>query len=195
MKHPDEDNLALLAGGETGTLHRFFLDRHVRDCEECQEKVADFQDLRRHLAEAELPDMNWSFLEKEMGANIRLGLEAGACVRDTHVSRNWLPNTWAPKMWSPRFAVVCASLLMVVGASVFFTDAGLHRLNVAEAGTSVLEPTRSGIELRKGGESFAFVGRQGARMDETVSAQGAIEMRNINDETGSVTINRIYVQQ
>src|ERR1700678_4105091 len=89
MKHPAENDLALLAGGETGRIQRFFFDRHVRNCEDCQEKVAGFHDLRRELTEAELPDLNWNFLAMEMRANIRLGLEAGACVRTTRISGNW----------------------------------------------------------------------------------------------------------
>src|SRR5580700_10458291 len=85
MKHPGEYNLALLAGGEAGAFHRFRLDRHVRNCEDCTEKVAEFQALRKHLNRTEFPDLNWSSLAEEMRANIHVGLEAGACVRDTHV--------------------------------------------------------------------------------------------------------------
>jgi hypothetical protein len=58
-----------------------------------------------------------------------------------------------------------------------------------------LQPTGSGIELRKGTDSFTFLGRQGVRTDETVSAQGVIQARYINGETGSITINNVYLQQ
>jgi hypothetical protein len=186
MKHPDESGLALLAGGETGRIHRFFLERHLRNCENCQDKVAQFHDLRSQLAEVESPEVSWNFLAAEMRANIRLGLEAGACVRTTHVS----------KSWTPRLAVAFTGLLVLVGASFFLTDAKLqHPGNVVEAATPVLQPTGSGIELRKGRDSFTFLGRQGVRTDQTVSAQGVIQARYINGETGSVTINNVYLQQ
>jgi hypothetical protein len=186
MTHPDEHGLALLAGGETGRIHRFFLERHLRNCENCQDKVAAFHELRGQLAEVELPDMNWNFLAAEMRANIRLGLEAGACVRTTKVS----------KSWSPRLTVAYASLLLVIGASVLLTDARLrHPVNVAEAATPVLQPTGSGIELRNGSDSFSFLDDKGTRTDQTVSAQGVIQARYVNGDTGSVTINNVYLQQ
>ena len=188
MKHPSEYRLALLAGGETGAFLRFRLDRHVRNCEDCQETVAEFQALRKHLADTEFPDLNWNSLAAEMRANIHVGLEAGACVRDTHVAKNW----------TPQFAVAFASLVVLVGAGFFLTGipgARLHRMTVSEAAAPVLQPTASGIEMRKGTDSFAFLDRTGVRTDQTVNAQGAIEARYINDETGSVTITNVLLQQ
>ena len=187
MRHPDENGLALLAGGETGRIHRFFLEWHLRNCENCQDSLAEFHDLRGQLAEVDAPDVDWNFLAAEMRANIRLGLEAGACVRTAHAS----------KSWSPRLTVAFASLLLLVGASFFLTDSSLlrHSGNVAEAATPVLQPTGSGIELRKGTDSFTFLDQQGVRTDQTVNAQGVIEARYINGDTGSVTINNVYLQQ
>jgi hypothetical protein len=194
MKHPGEYNLALLAGGEIGAFHRFRLDRHVRNCEDCQEKVAEFQALRKHLSDTDFLDLNsnalnWNSLAAEMRANIHVGLEAGACVRKTHIVKNW----------TPQFALAFASLLVLVGAGFFLTDAGLHRMPVAEGAAPVLQPTASGIELRKGTASFAFLDNTGVRTDQTVNAQGAIEARYINsgtgDETGSVTITNVLLQQ
>jgi len=182
IKHPGENELALLSGGETGRVQRFFVERHVRGCADCQEKVAEFHDLRRDLAEIDLPDLNWNFLAMEMRANIRVGLEAGACVRTARLSGSWYP----------RFTAAIASLLVLVGLSLFFSDSGLHRV---EPAASVLQPAGAGIELSKGTESFSFPGRQGVLADRTVSAQGAIEERYINGETGSVTINSVYLQQ
>jgi hypothetical protein len=189
MKHPGENDLALLAGGETGRIQRFFLDRHVRNCEDCQQKVAGFLDLRTALMETELPDLNWNFLAMEMRANIRLGLEAGACVRTTHLSR----------AWGPRLAVAAATLLVLVGTGFlgmrqFLTGPQPYQAPVTDMAGAVLQPTGSGIELRKGSDSFSLVDHQGVRADQTVIAQGQIQARYINHETGSVTINNVYLQ-
>jgi hypothetical protein len=184
IKHPGENDLALLAGGETGHIRRFFFERHVRSCPDCHEKVAEYHDLRRELADMDMPDLNWNYLAMEMRANIRVGLEAGACVRTTRVSTSW----------GPRLAAAIATLLVLVGASFFFTDSGLHRAEYrTEPPASVLQATSSGIELRKGAASFSILDHQGVRADQTVSAQGVIEARYI--ETGSVTINNVYMQQ
>jgi hypothetical protein len=182
IKHPGDNDLALLAGGDAGRIQRFFFERHLRGCADCQEKVAAFHDLRRELAEADLPDLNWNFLAMEMRANIRVGLEAGACVRTaTRISGSWYP----------RLTVAMASVLVLVGVSFFFTDSGVHR---AEPPAPVLQPTSSGIELSKGAAaSFSFLDHQRVRADQTVSTQGVMEARYI--ETGAVTINNVYMPQ
>jgi hypothetical protein len=180
IKHPGENDLALLAGGESGRIRRFFSEWHVRNCADCQEKVAVFHDLRRELAETDLPDLNWKFLAAEMRANIRLGLEAGACVRPARVAASWYP----------RLTAAFVTLLVLVGLGLFFASPGLHR---AEPAASVLQATTSGIELRAGTASFGLVDVKGVRADQTVSAKGAIQALYI--ETGSVTINNVYMQQ
>src|SRR5580658_7038084 len=134
MNHPRENDLALLAGGEAGRIRQFFLDRHVQTCADCQEKIAEYRDLRARLADVELPDLNWNFLAADMRANIRLGLEAGACVRSTHVF----------KRWNLRPAIALASLLLLVVAGEFLRDARPHRLAAGfDAGTPVLRSTGS----------------------------------------------------
>ncbi len=185
MTHPDEQDLALLAGGEIGVVHRFFLDRHLRNCEVCQEKVEAFRHVRERLAAAEMPDLNWNFLALEMRANIRVGLEAGACVR----------TPAAASVWSPRLTVALASMLLVAGASFLATESAPHRARAPETAVAVLQATGSGIELSQGKDSFALMDRQGIRADQTVNAQGAIERRTVNGETGSVTITNVYLQQ
>ncbi len=131
MKHPGEDNLALLAGGETGRFHRFLLDRHVRDCEDCQEKVAEFQDSAQASGRGGTSGYELEFSGGGDARQYPPGPRSGgmrprySCIEEL-----------AAEHWRRVRGCVCASLLMLVGASVFFTDAGLHRLNVAEAATS-----------------------------------------------------------
>jgi hypothetical protein len=185
MNHPRENDLALLAGGEAGRFQRLLLDRHVRMCADCQEKIAEFQALRSGLGDLELPDLNWNFLAADMRANIRLGLEAGACVRTTHVFRRW----------SPRLGVVFASLVLLVFSGFFLRDMRLlHNPPAADAATPVLQSTGSGVEFRTGGKSLTLLNRNRNAANQTVSARGDIGTRYIDSETGSVTINNVYLQ-
>jgi hypothetical protein len=184
MNHPRENDLALLAGGEAGRIRRFLLDRHVRTCADCRETVAEYREFRAGLADIELPDLNWNFLAADMRANIRLGLEAGACVRSTHVF----------KRWNFRPAIALASLLLLVVAGEFLRDARPHRPAGFDTGTPVLRSTGSGVELRTGANSLTLLSRHGDAVDQTVSAQGDIGARYIDGETGSVTINNVYLQ-
>jgi hypothetical protein len=186
MTHPRENDLALLAGGEAGRMRRFLLDRHVRTCADCQETVAEYRELRTVLAGVETPDLNWNFLAADMRANIRLGLEAGACVRTPAIFRRW----------NLRPAIALASLLLLVVAGEFLRDARPHRLAAGlDTATPVLQSTGSGIEIRTGADSLTLLNHHGdAVVNQTVSAQGDIGARYIDGETGSVTINNVYLQ-
>ena len=184
MNHPVENDLALLAGGEAGRIRRFLLDRHVRTCADCQETVAEYRALRSELSEPGLPDLNWNFLAADMRANIRLGLEAGACVRSTQGFR------W----WSPGVAIGFASVALLLASGFFLRDLRFHK-PVAEDATPVLQFTKSGVEIREGGNSLTLLHHRGdAAANQTVSARGDISARYIDGETGSVTINNVYLQ-
>jgi hypothetical protein len=188
MKHPPEIDLALLAGGEVGRMRRFSLVRHVRDCAECENKVAQLQALRAEIADFDLPDLNWNVLATEMRANIHLGLEAGECVRAARAARSW----------NPRLTLAFASLLLIVGASFLLRDSGPHPLafpsQAAPSSSPVLQSTGAGIELRTGSTSMMLLNRPGAVANQTVSAGGEIRVRYVDSETGAVTINNVSLE-
>ena len=187
MGHPVENDLALLAGGETGRARRFWLERHVSACEQCQSRVSEYAVLRSEIANADdLPELKWNYLAGEMRANIRLGLEAGACVRTTHISTRW----------NPRLSIAFASLLVLVGTSLvvrvrpWMQQKPAVRLSSAP----VLESSGSGVEFRTDGNSLTLLNHHGNAANQTVSAQGDVQTRYIDSETSSVTINDVYLQ-
>ena len=198
MNHPTDLQLSAFSAGDVSFLQRFGLERHVNGCEACQEQLAGFRAMREELARTEMPVLNWDTLASEMRANIHLGLEAGACVRLTSPRGN--------KIRSVRLAVTFASLLLLVGAGLFMRDYRPLRQVATEMATGpsltptpeyripVLESSTSGIEMRTGSNSFAFLNRKGEAVSQTVSAQGTVQSRDIDAETGSVTIRNVYLQ-
>jgi hypothetical protein len=198
MKHLTDLQLAAFSTDDVTFLQRFGLERHVNSCERCQEQLAAFQSMRAELAQAELPVVNWTALASEMRANIHLGLEAGECVRVASPRSN--------KVRSLRLAMAFASLLLLAGAGFVMRDYRPQR--PAQMATSdgpsltalpeyripVLESSTSGIVMRTGDNSFAFLNRKGEAVSQTVSAQGAMQSRDIDADTGSVTIKNVYLQ-
>ncbi len=184
MTHPTESELALYAGGDCGRIARFFLNRHIRDCGECQETVAEFEMLRLETASADFPVVNWNQLAREMHANINLGLEAGACVAPVRVNR----------VWEPRMAFAFASLLFLAGSAFFLSQPGKPVPSPVAAAQTVLESSGAGLEVRSGGTSITLLNRHGAVAEQTVGAQGEIRARYIDGETGAVTINNVYLE-
>jgi hypothetical protein len=195
MKHLSEIDLALLAGDDAGRMRRYSLARHVRQCAACQERVDEFRELRADIAthaEAGLPDMNWSGLAAEMRANIRLGLEAGECVRETRGLGSRIFGGW-----SLGLSAAFACLLLLAGASFFMRDVRPFPTHSSPAASSAealpsLESTTAGVELRSGSKSFTLLNREGAVANQTVSAQGAVRSRYV--DSGTVTINNVYLE-
>src|SRR5579872_5751419 len=82
MRHPNQATLALHAGGDLGAFARWKLERHLAKCSTCTAEVESFEGVREMVAElGEIPEVPWAAMAAEMKANIRLGLEAGECVR------------------------------------------------------------------------------------------------------------------
>jgi len=106
MTHPTEEHLALFASGDAGFLRGALVARHLRGCPSCSAAVEEYRELTAALANDVLVVPDWNQLAAEMRANIRVGLEAGACVGDA-VDTGW---------WNPRLAVAMASLLILAGA-------------------------------------------------------------------------------
>lgn len=183
MKHPGDNDLALLAGEDAGPIKRFVVERHMRTCADCRARIAGFRELRSELADQDLPDLNWNFLAADMRANIRLGLEAGACVRTTQIF----------KRWKPGLAVAFASVLLLAVSSFFLRDIR-PRPGLENVVAPVLESTRSGVELRTGKNSLTLLNHHGSTANQTVSAEGDVGARYIDGESGSVTINNVYLQ-
>jgi hypothetical protein len=196
MNHLSELDLALLAGGDAGRIRRFSLERHLRTCPECTAKMEEFRDFRTELADfadaPQFPAATWNSLAAEMRANIHLGLEAGACVGGVARHRDW----------TLRFAAAGACLLVLAGAGLFLRDSRVPQAAFArsaspspdtELAVPMVASTTSGVELRSGSKSLTLLNQHGAVASQTVSAQGAVRSRYIDGETGSVTINNVYL--
>ena len=188
MRHPNQATLALHAGGDLGPIKRWFTARHVAGCGLCREEIAGFEEMRELLPElAELPDISWNRMAAEIKANVRLGLEAGECVKTADLA---LPRHTAMAGWRP--VVAFASVLVLVGGCLVLERPTPAPPAVAHASGPSVESTDEGI-LRQDGDTQLSFKTSGARRVSYLSAQGA-GVRTIDAETGTVTISTLYVQ-
>jgi hypothetical protein len=150
--------------------------------------VAGFNEMRQLLPElAELPEISWNRMAAEIKANVRLGLEAGECVRGQE-----MPLRRQASMSGWRAAVAFASVIVLV-AGCMVLENGTPM--VAHAAERSVESTRYGIEVQTGEQRMLGLMNGGAqRVIYTLDAQGSMGARYIDPETGSVTINTVYAQ-
>jgi len=187
VKHPSEVDLALYSGGDLPFWRRWKVAWHARGCPECRREAERFRDETNSIAGAasELPDdLNWDRLAAEMRANIRVGLQAAECVAPAEVparAMNW------------RVAVALASLALVV-VSGFWLHAP-RPPDMAETGAGVvLSATAEGLELLDEDRALTLMHASSEPVMLSVNVDGAMAEHYVDDETGMVTINNVYVQ-
>jgi hypothetical protein len=186
MKHPDQATLALHAGGDLGWFARRRVERHVEQCDQCRGEVDAFAATREIFSDlAEIPEVPWNRLAAEMKANIRLGLEAGECVRAGD-----LPLRDTPWFSGARAAVALASIAALLVTGVTLTTPQV----TVSAQDTVVQAMDGGIQVLHGGQAMRLMnpddlGNQPVMY--STDAQGSMRARYVDPDTGNVTINRV----
>jgi hypothetical protein len=189
MKHLHDQTLALLAGGDLSWAESWMARRHLRGCPEC---LAQVSHLRSAIAEArglstELPPgLDWEPLAAEMHGNIRVGLEAAACVapRPEPSHLDW------------RAAVAVGALMAVVMVGWYLNSP--RRVvqpfaRVESAAGSVLV-TPAGLEISDGRRGVSMLNPGAGRVTYTVDPGGA-RAQYLDSETGNMTITRVLLPE
>jgi hypothetical protein len=186
MKHPNQATLALHAGGDLGFFARWRTNRHLAHCEECRDEFVEFESLREILPELkEIPEVPWNRLAAEMKANIRLGLEAGECVRSGEP-----PLREHPLFTGTRAAVALASVM-----TLLVTGLMLERPAPAPVDEgSVVQATSNGIQVRRGTRAMRIMNSGAQHVIYSPDAQGGMRARYVDPKTDYVTINKVYAE-
>jgi hypothetical protein len=140
----------------------------------------------------ELPALSWNRLAMEMRANIRLGLEAGECVRGERTAGRLAPFGI---LSGARTMAAWASVMALVAAGLFLQRPTPTAPPATVSEGAVLRATATGIELNQGGQTLSLL--HGPSVDVTYSAgaQGSMRAGYVDSDTGNVTINNVmYVQ-
>ncbi|MCU1238779.1 MAG: anti-ECFsigma factor, ChrR [Candidatus Solibacter sp.] len=185
MKHPSQETLALHAGGDLGWMAGWKTAHHLAGCDECRDEVAAYSELREVVPELrEIPEVPWNRLAAEMRANIRLGLSAGECVRESEPALRE-----SPLFNGARTLVACASICAILLAAVV-----LERPGPVYASEPMVQATDQGILRRSGDQAFGLMHAGAQNVTYTVGAQGTLGARYVDPETGAMTMTKVYVE-
>lgn len=198
MKHPSIDKLALYAGGELPWWTRFTMHRHVRGCVQCQAEVALFGDVKSavRLEADEMPSgAQWDRLAAEMGANVRLGLEASEAISAYAVPVDEAaPATGV----SWRMAALATAFVILLSIGYWLNAAKkseqLAAMRVPDP--IVVEASERGVGMSDGNKGMELQGPKAnfRAAVVTVSTTGSAGAQYVDEETGQITVNNVYVE-
>jgi len=104
LKHPDERDLALFAGGEAGPFERWRIERHLESCPRCKSETASFFHLQEELSPlAELPEVDWNALAESIEEALPTAEAAVGEERRTLVPA-----------WGYGLAAACAAVVLAL---------------------------------------------------------------------------------
>jgi hypothetical protein len=188
MKHPSIETLALYAGGELSGIAK---------CAACSGEVEAFRAASMELASGEdvMPaGVNWDRLSAEMRANIHLGLEASEAIRA--YEPRFRERMQQGMSW--RVAVVAAAFVVMLCAGYWFTAMKKAEMRYAARGPEpvVIEATDRGVGFSDGSRAMELKNPDTVQRPPvvTVSTDGAAATRYIDEETGQVTVNNVYLE-
>lgn len=192
--HPSEHVLARYAGGDATWPERWYVSRHVRQCEECEELVVRYQMDRAMLQDnaAEPPHaLDWASLEREMRGNILVGLAASEAIQPEPAPRDRLG-------W--RAGLAAAALTAVVMGGWFFRDprelvANMQKAwNPQQASVSVsAEP--DGVAVTEGKSQLMLL-RPKSASEPMMTTRGprVVQTSYVDEDSGQVTITHVSME-
>jgi hypothetical protein len=209
MKHPNEFQLALFAGGDLGLWDRWRIQRHVSGCPGCESEIEGLRAAKKNVLDlaAELPEnLNWDRLADEMTGNIRVGLAAGEAI-----ARFDQPDAQARPVrlgWNVALIATCATAVFVAGFWIIVPQAqkdhllaALQRIRSERLGihsTSgqegiVLEASSAVLEVKENGRTLSLLRPASSAVTAvSVSMKGSAGVRYVDADTGQVTTNKVY---
>lgn len=209
-RHPNQSQLALLAGGDLGFWEGRRVGRHVSGCSNCANEVQTLHAASAKLREvAELlpENLNFNQLAEEMSANIRLGLAAGEAIARFDKPLGGRSHRLG---WNAAMVVACATVVFVAGfwintprAQMDHLLSALGRVRLGRIGTLVqrpvaatedvmLEASSFSLDLNQNGRTMSLMHPHSDAVTVSVSMQGSVGVRYVDADTGQVTINKVY---
>jgi hypothetical protein len=203
IRHATETQLALLQTGELGLFEGLRVRWHVNSCERCGNELAGFEEARA-LLEAEsgrMPQdleagLDWQRLSAEVTANIHLGVSAGECVRPVHSDTEVAsPFSWQA-VWRPGLAIAGTVVMLYAGTWMMTKKLTTMGSNADRQydGRVVLEARPDSLQIRSNGAAFSLVRASTAFTNISVGTGGSLRARNIDEDTGAVTIYHVYAE-
>lgn len=199
--HPGPEVLALYFRHDLPLTTRWRLGRHIKRCAECGHQVLLFASAHAELSrEAQQQTLtgfeaiaDWPRLELEMLGNIAVGVSAARCIEKVGHKRVWIVRCSLAAAFSALFVV--GWVTHIPGSETHQITTSVRRLfgmgPPPFAGT-ILQNTADGIAVQTRDATLTILHPSSAVV--TVSGSSAMSARYVDEDSGEVTIAKVYAQ-
>ena len=200
-QHPSEPILALFTSGDLPWRDMWRVKRHVNTCERCEMQVAEYRgaksELRREANSETLTAFeaiaDWNVLQREMLGNIAVGVAAARCIDNVRRGRSLLIKGVIAAGLTALF--VAGWITHIPREETGHLAASLWRMiqggRPQFVGTQ-LKTTPDGIAVHTQDATLTIMHPRSAVV--LVSGPGSVSARYVDENTGEVTITKVYAQ-
>jgi hypothetical protein len=197
-RHPSLPDLALLSAGDVSWVDRVRFNWHVARCAVCRSEVTEFQMASRNLKKRVLADpipgfeQRWARLEREMTGNIAVGVAAARCIENVRHHRGWIRAGWLVTGLAVLFAIAWFTHIPAEQNARLFAAFRQATSRTPRIQGAELRTTSDGIAVRTQGATLTLMHPSSAVV--ALSGSSAMTARFVDEETGQVTITKVYAQ-
>ena len=199
MRHLNDSEAALASRGDLSFVARMRSRAHCAVCSSCRMRVEVFQQdaarVRKIVPDFELPrSMDWGEIEREMFANVRLGLD----VSEIRTGFGKVPE----RAISWTGAVSIATLTAIVSTGWFLAGPRtqqylLHAPRAVaqvKSGAMILRGDENGVGLESRGVGMILRNVASSSSRFEVGLEGRVRSSVVDQDSGQVTVSQIYVE-
>lgn len=201
MRHLNDSEAALASSGDLSFVARVRSKAHCAVCPACRMRVEVFRQdavrVRKIVPEFELPrSMDWGEMEREMFANVRLGLDVSE-IRTDFGRANEPERAMS---WTGAVAIAALTAIVITGWFLAGPRTQQYLLHAPKAvaqvksGALILRGDENGVgfESRGVGMILRNVASPSSRFE--VGLEGSVRSSVVDQDSGQVTVSQIYVE-
>jgi hypothetical protein len=200
QEHPSMADIALYARRDLPFGERLRIRRHLARCADCEQQLHAFgaatEELKREALSETLTGFeaiaDWTRLEREMLGNIGVGLAAARCIEKVGRKRVFLVRGAFAAGMSALFVLAWMTHVPREDTSRIFSGLAHAFAPTRQTTGPMLRTSTLGITVRRDGAALTILHPPSAVI--SLSGPSSVSARYLDDDTGQVTIAKVYAQ-
>ncbi len=199
MRHLNDSEAALASSGDLSFVARMRSRAHCAVCSSCRMRVEVFRQdaerVRKIVPDFELPrSMDWGEIEREMFANVRLGLD----VSEIRTDFGKVPERAIS--WAGAVSIATLTAIVITGWFLAGPRTQQYLLHAPRAvaqvksGAMILRGDENGVGLESRGVGMILRNAASPSSRFEVGLEGSVRSSVVDQDSGQVTVSQIYVE-